>query len=356
MQARKGHPASAKAPRPADHGDTEKRRGRERMAAAAPRNMQCLCGLRAAAAVAPAGQEAPAPQRLRISQGVPPNTRQQWAEAYTVIGHKIFDVCANAQGASARAEVVQGVQEFGALARTGFVYSRSRRSDAAVAARATRISDGLPLEVAGGEEDSERTAGLRCPHLSDAQRQAARIERCLHQKRTVHRAAQALQDSKPADARDPGVRTSLHAAHPVAAPAAALEAAKPALQLTQEQLQEVVGIVSAHHMISGDGCRAIGLGVRDNLRSLPIIRCCPRRHPLARRSYSVRGASAGGLSAGRALDRAREARRRHAAHRDQRDVVSLCRGLRAADVRAGHRRTIGPASGGGRHTSGRRTR
>ena len=96
----------------------------------------------------------------------------------------------------------------------------------------------------GGGEDSERPAVLRRPHLSDARRQAARIERCLHQKRSVHRAARALQDSKPADARDPGVRASLHAAHPVAAPAAPQEAAEPALQLTREQLKEVVGIVS----------------------------------------------------------------------------------------------------------------
>ena len=99
---------------------------------------------------------------------------------------------------------------------------------------------GRHWRMLGGEEDSDRTAGLRRPHLSDAQRQAARIERCLHQKRSVHRAARVLQDSKPADARDPGVRASLHAAHPGAAPAVPLEAAEPALQ-------EVVGIVSSHH-------------------------------------------------------------------------------------------------------------
>ena len=157
-----------------------------------------LRGLRAAAAVARAGREAPAPQRLRMPQGVPPNARQQLAEAYTVVGHKVLDACANAHGAGARADVLQAVQEFGALARTVFAHSRSRRSGAAAAARATRIADGLPLEDAGGEEDSERTAGLRRPHLSDAQRQAARIERCRHQKRSVHRAA--LQDSKHTDA------------------------------------------------------------------------------------------------------------------------------------------------------------
>ena len=43
------------------------------------------------------------------------------------------------------------------------------------------------------------------------------------------------------------MRASLHAAHPVAASAAPLKAAEPAVQLTREQLQEVVGIVSSHH-------------------------------------------------------------------------------------------------------------
>ena len=42
------------------------------------------------------------------------------------------------------------------------------------------------------------------------------------------------------------MRASLHAAHPVAAPAAPLEAAEPALPLPREQLQEVLGIVAAH--------------------------------------------------------------------------------------------------------------
>ena len=112
--------------------------------------------LRAAAAVAPAGREAPAPKRLRMPQGVPPNARQQWAEAYTVVGHNLVDACAsrracNAHDAGARADVLQAVQEFGTLARTVFVCSRSGRSGAA---RTTRIADGLPLEDAGGEEDS----------------------------------------------------------------------------------------------------------------------------------------------------------------------------------------------------------
>ena len=60
------------------------------------------------------------------------------------------------------------------------------------------------------------------------------------------RAARALRESKPADARDPRVRASLHAVHPAAAPAAPVEAAEPVLQLTREQLQEVVPVVCAH--------------------------------------------------------------------------------------------------------------
>ena len=174
--------------------------------------------------------------------------------------------------------------------------------------------------------------------------------RCLHQKRSVHRAARALQDIKPADARDPGVRASLHAAQPLTAPAAPFESAELALQLAAAESGATAG--GGGYWVcppSWGGCRAIGLD-GDDLRSLPIIRRRPRHHPRAHQSHPVRGASAGGLPAGRPLDRAREARGRRAAHHDQRDVVSLCRGLRAADERAGHRRTIGPAAGGGRHT------
>ena len=43
------------------------------------------------------------------------------------------------------------------------------------------------------------------------------------------------------------MRASLHAVHPVAVPAAPFEAEEPSLQPTREQLQEVVGNVSAHH-------------------------------------------------------------------------------------------------------------
>ena len=42
------------------------------------------------------------------------------------------------------------------------------------------------------------------------------------------------------------MHAGLHAAHPTAALAAPLEAAEPALQLTREQPQEVVGLLSAH--------------------------------------------------------------------------------------------------------------
>ena len=244
MHARKGHPANARAPGPRITGSRKKKGkggdgGRGPSQPAVP---HVLRGLRAAAAVAPAARKAPAPLRLLFPQGVPPNARQQWAEAYTVVGRRVLNACANAQGVGARADVVQAEQEFGALARTVFVCSRSRRSGAAAAAITARLADGLPLEVAGRKEDSERIAGLRRPHLSDAQRQAALIERCLHQKRSVHGVARALHDSKHADARDPGVRPSLHAAHPVAAPAAPLEAAQLALQLIREHLEEVVSI------------------------------------------------------------------------------------------------------------------
>ena len=72
--------------------------------------------------------------------------------------------------------------------------------------------DGLLLEDAGGEKGTECNKGLRHLHLSDVQQPAA-----------------------------------LQAAHPAAAPAAPLEAMEPALQLASEQLQEGVGILSAHH-------------------------------------------------------------------------------------------------------------
>ena len=181
-----------------------------------------------------------------MPQGVAPDARAEWAEAFTVVGTKVLDACAHAQGADARADVLQCTQEFGHLARRVFAYSRGRRSVVAAAARATRVADGQPLDDDGGE-GSERAAGLRRPHLSEAQRQAHRIERCLVQRRSIHRAARALQSGKPADARDPHVRERLHAAHPAAEPAAPLQAEEPALQLTREQLQDVIGVVAARH-------------------------------------------------------------------------------------------------------------
>ena len=64
-----------------------------------------------------------------------------------------------------RVDVLQAVQQFGTLARTVLAYGRSRSSGVAAAARATRVADGLPLEDAGGEEESERTTGLLRLHL-----------------------------------------------------------------------------------------------------------------------------------------------------------------------------------------------
>ena len=97
-----------------------------------------------------------------------------------------------------------------------------------------------------------RGCGVRtCP--SSIGRQAVRIERCLHQKCLIHRVARALHDNKPADAPAPPGRASLHAAYPAGAPAAPFDAAEPALPLTREQLQEVMGIVSAHHRGSAAG-------------------------------------------------------------------------------------------------------
>ena len=249
MQARKGASGKRQSLKARGSRGQGKKKGKGEGSGSGPSQPAVppdLRGLRAAAAVAAAAREAPAPQRLRMPQGVPPNARQQWAEAYTVTCHKVLDACANAHGTGVRADVLQAVQEFGTLARTVFAYSRGRRSGAAAAARVTKIAHGLPLDDAAGEERPERNVGPRRPHLSDAQLQAAGIERCLHQKRSIHRAARALQDSKPADTRDPRIRASLHAAHPAAVPAVPLEAAEPALQLTREQLQEVA-IVSAHH-------------------------------------------------------------------------------------------------------------
>ena len=191
-----------------------------------------------------ARREAPVPQRLRMLQGVTSNARQQWVEAYTMVGHKVLDACANGKGAGSRADVLQAVQKFGNLARTVFPYSRSRRSGAAAAMRATQVADGLQLEDAGGEEEPERTRGLRRPQLSDEQRQAARLER-LHLKRSVQRAARVLQDSQPADVRDPRVRASFMLRTQLLL---RLRRWRPwSQQPTREQTQEVVGIVSARH-------------------------------------------------------------------------------------------------------------
>ena len=67
-----------------------------------------------------------------------------------MVGHKILDACANAQGAGTRAYVLHAVQGFGALARTVF-------ASAAAAARVRQRRRGrpgqrmgLPLKVTGG--------------------------------------------------------------------------------------------------------------------------------------------------------------------------------------------------------------
>ena len=153
VQARKGASGKRQSPKARGSRGQGKKKGKGEGSGSGPSQPAVppgLRGLRAAIAVAAAGREAPAPQRLRMPQGVPPNARQQWAEAYTVTCHKVLDACANAHGAGVRADVLQAVQEFGTLARTVFAYSRGRRSGAAAAARTTRIADGLPLEDAGG--------------------------------------------------------------------------------------------------------------------------------------------------------------------------------------------------------------
>ena len=49
------------------------------------------------------------------------------------------------------------------------------------------------------------------------------------------------------------MRASLHASHPLAVPAASLDAAEPALHLTRVQLLDVMCIVSAHHRVTAAG-------------------------------------------------------------------------------------------------------
>ena len=117
MLAVKGHMENARAPRPHESvtGAAQGRRPRERKGNGGdgggrpshPAVRQGRRGLRAsvagapagrAAAGAPAGRAAPAPQHLLMPQRVAQNARQQWAEAYAVVGHKVPDTCANAPG------------------------------------------------------------------------------------------------------------------------------------------------------------------------------------------------------------------------------------------------------------------
>ena len=252
VHARKGQVANARAPRPADNGDTGKRRGREGVAVAAPRNPRCLRPPRsAAAAVARAGREAPAPQRLRMPQGVPPNARQQWAEACNVVDLKRHYACANAQGACVRAGFLQAVQEFSALALKVFAYIRGRRSGAAEAVKATRIADGWHLDDAGGEEGSQRGAPASAPVRCAA---AGCADRAVPESGTLNPPDCAGAAGQEASGRArPAGTCGLACSAPGCCAGSAVGGRGPTLRLTREQIQEVVGKVSAHHRETAAG-------------------------------------------------------------------------------------------------------
>ena len=110
MHSYRGKRQSPKARGSRGHGKKKGKGGDGGSGPSQPAVPPGLGGLRAAAAVAPAGREAPALRRLRMPQGVPLGARQQWIDAYTVVCHKVLDACANAQGARARADVQQAVQ------------------------------------------------------------------------------------------------------------------------------------------------------------------------------------------------------------------------------------------------------
>ena len=187
-----------------------------------------------------------------MPQDVPGLARQAWAEVFTMRAEQLIDAAAHARGDDAREAIIRAEQQLASLPWDVLAYHRGRRSGAAARARATRLADGLPLEDPGGGE-TERADARRRPHLSEAQRQAQRIDRCLRVRRSIHRAARALQSSKPADARSPVVRAALQALHPAAEPAALLDAEEPALQLTLEQLREAVSVLASHHRGSAPG-------------------------------------------------------------------------------------------------------
>ena len=164
-----------------------------------------------------------------------------------------------------------------ALARTVFAHSCSRRSGAAAAARATRLADGWPVEEAG--------KSTRAPP------------------------ALSLTFCAPGSAGAVG----------------------------QQACEDVVGNVSAHHQGTAEGPSrwTFEMICAADQSSDVALDAHPRRtpsthtldaHPRACQSHPARGASTGGLPAGRALDLDREASRRRAAHRDQRDVVSHLQG------------------------------
>ena len=138
-----------------------------------------------------------------------------------------------------------------------------------------------------------------------------------------------------------GIReyASLHAAHPVAAPAVPLEAAEPPLQLTREQLLEegiVFGPSGWTFEIICAACQSSDAALDVTLEHVNLI----LSGEIPRESFLPDGLMIGFERPGGGV--------RPIAN--QRDVVSRCRGLRAADIRAGCWRAIGPASGGGRHT------
>ena len=163
-----------------------------------------------------------------------------------------------------------------------------------------------------------------------------------------------MQDSKPADARDPRVRARLHAAHPAAVPAVPLEAAEPALQLTREQLQqqEVVAIVSAHHRGTAAGpsgwtfkmiyaaCQSADATLDVTLELVNLI----LSGELPREAFLLDGLLIGVEKPGGGV------RPIAISETSRSTVVSLCGALRAADMRAWHRRWPGPTACGRGHT------
>ena len=152
VQARKGHPANARAPRPADHRDTGKRRGREGMAAAARRNLRCLRVSAGRVRQQPSRQPGGRRQhrsglaRCRVCHQTPGSSESRPAPSCATKSstraqtHRV-QVCVRIVR-----DVLQAVQDFSAPARKVFASpcSHGRHSGATAAVGATRIADGLP--------------------------------------------------------------------------------------------------------------------------------------------------------------------------------------------------------------------